>query len=234
MPLKRALYDLGKAAARYNKKQGKKRSKKQIAKGAKEELSSIVTKGVEIGSDVTRLLPIPPAVKVPVATGLDLSAEVIGDFAADIASPAIDYTVNRLIQDPIPQPLPTQSFELPYSEYPQFNLPPAPIARATPRMEVKTVTPIEILEAVINEPALQLTEDMLPAINDPGVFMRNGQMMGQFSRSNLLGTKKKRKVSKYQKEFGKQLKLLKKKHPRIPVTRLMKRAHAATRKALKR
>ena len=43
--------------------------------------------------------------------------------------------------------------------------------------------------------------------------------------------KKKRKVSAYQKEFGRQLKRLKRAHPRTPVTRLMKRAHAATRKA---
>lgn len=60
---------------------------------------------------------------------------------------------------------------------------------------------------------------------------------GQFSRQNLLPRidppKKKRKVSKYQKEFGKQLKKLKKKHPRTKITRLMKRAHAATRKAMK-
>lgn len=46
--------------------------------------------------------------------------------------------------------------------------------------------------------------------------------------------KKKRRVSKYQREFGRQLKALKRKHPRTPVTRLMKRAHAATRKAMKR
>lgn len=43
--------------------------------------------------------------------------------------------------------------------------------------------------------------------------------------------KKKRKVSAYQKEFGRQLKKLKRAHPRTPVTRLMKRAHAATRRA---
>lgn len=124
---------------------------------------------------------------------------------------------------------PTEPFrsEPRVQDFPQFNLPPLPGA-------VKQVTPIEILEAVINEPTIELTEAMVAAINDPGMMMRNGQMFGQFSRSNLLQGKKKRKVSKYQKEFGKQLKLLKKKHPRIPVTRLMKRAHAATRKALKR
>jgi len=61
---------------------------------------------------------------------------------------------------------------------------------------------------------------------------------GQFSRQNVMPRftepkKKKRKVSKYQKEFGKQLKKLKAKHPRTKITRLMKRAHTATRKAMK-
>lgn len=46
--------------------------------------------------------------------------------------------------------------------------------------------------------------------------------------------KKKRRVSKYQREFGRQLKALKRKHPRTPVTRLMKRAHSKTKKAMKR
>ena len=44
---------------------------------------------------------------------------------------------------------------------------------------------------------------------------------------------KKRKRSKYQKELGRQLKMLKVKHPRTPITRLMKKAHRATKKALK-
>ena len=51
---------------------------------------------------------------------------------------------------------------------------------------------------------------------------------------NEKATKKvKRKVSKYQKEFGRQLKKLKKKHPRTKVQNLMKRAHSATKKVLK-
>ena len=45
--------------------------------------------------------------------------------------------------------------------------------------------------------------------------------------------KPKRKVSKYGKEFGKQLKALKAKHPRTKVTQLMSQAHRATRKAMK-
>ena len=44
---------------------------------------------------------------------------------------------------------------------------------------------------------------------------------------------KRRKRSKYQRELGKQLKMLKAKHPRTAITRLMKKAHRATKKALK-
>jgi len=44
--------------------------------------------------------------------------------------------------------------------------------------------------------------------------------------------KKKRKVSKYQREFGKQMKKLKKAHPKTKVTQLMARGHTAARKAL--
>jgi hypothetical protein len=46
-------------------------------------------------------------------------------------------------------------------------------------------------------------------------------------------TPKPRKRSKYQRELGRQLKMLKQKHPRTAITRLMKRAHRATKKALK-
>jgi len=65
---------------------------------------------------------------------------------------------------------------------------------------------------------------------------------GQFSRANIMPRLRpipktrmvKRKVSAYSKEFGKQLKKLKAKHPRTPVTRLMKKAHVATRKVRKK
>ena len=46
--------------------------------------------------------------------------------------------------------------------------------------------------------------------------------------------KAKKKVSKYQREFGKQLKQLKKKHPRTQTKNLMKRAHSATKRIMKR
>ena len=94
----------------------------------------------------------------------------------------------------------------------------------------------DIIREMVNDPMIQVTEDMIPIINDPGILMDfDGNLISnQFSRSNLIQDKpKKRKVSKYQKELGRQLKMLKKKHPRTPINRLMKKAHAATRKALK-
>ena len=45
--------------------------------------------------------------------------------------------------------------------------------------------------------------------------------------------KKRKKVSKYSREFGIQLKKLIKKHPRTKVTKLMSQAHRNTRKAMK-
>lgn len=44
-------------------------------------------------------------------------------------------------------------------------------------------------------------------------------------------SRKPRKPSAYNKEFSRQMKALKKKHPRTPATRLMKKAHTATKKA---
>jgi len=45
--------------------------------------------------------------------------------------------------------------------------------------------------------------------------------------------KKRRKVSKYSREFGIQLKKLIKKHPRSKVTQLMSQAHRNTKRSLK-
>jgi len=53
------------------------------------------------------------------------------------------------------------------------------------------------------------------------------------SAGKRAGQAKRRKVSAYQKEFGKQLKKLKKKHPRTKIGTLMKRAHRATKKVRK-
>ena len=67
-----------------------------------------------------------------------------------------------------------------------------------------------------------------------GASLADRRMMSE--TGNLVGgnpVKKRRKKSKYGRELGRQLKMLKKKHPRTAVTALMKRAHRATRKALK-
>jgi len=51
--------------------------------------------------------------------------------------------------------------------------------------------------------------------------------------TDLAPKKRKRRVSPYQREFGRQLKALKKKHPRTPIGTLMKKAHTKTRRAMK-
>jgi len=71
---------------------------------------------------------------------------------------------------------------------------------------------------------------------DPNAALRRQQQEARWAEMESAATKpkrKKRKVSDYSKQFGIILKSLKKKHPRTPVTRLMKRAHVATRKKMK-
>lgn len=51
--------------------------------------------------------------------------------------------------------------------------------------------------------------------------------------SSPLRPKPKRKVSEYQKNFGRQLKALKRKHPRLKGAALMKKAHKATRTSMR-
>jgi len=69
--------------------------------------------------------------------------------------------------------------------------------------------------------------------DDPNMGQSSSTGRSRKARALIQTPKKKRKVSAYQKEFGRQLKKLKKKHPKTPVSRLMKRAHIATRKARK-
>ena len=111
------------------------------------------------------------------------------------------------------------------------------------------------MAAIVNDDDIAISKEMVDIINDPSTKLVDGQVTriiptgreairssGQFARSSLLlrtdpgqtgNNKKRRKKSKYSKELSKQLKQLVKKHPRTPVIRLMKRAHRATKKALK-
>ena len=95
----------------------------------------------------------------------------------------------------------------------------------------------------INNPEIRMlpTGEITKLVRTPKQTTKSGRDVirssAQFSRANILPdlpTKKKRKVSNYQKEFGKQLKKLKIKHPRTKISNLMGRAHRATRKSLKK
>jgi len=100
----------------------------------------------------------------------------------------------------------------------------------------------EVIRTMVNDPGIKLTPEMVEIVNDDTLMISdNGQLMSPIGRASSSARydfngeekKKKRKVSKYQKLLGKNLKALKKKHPRTKVTALMKRAHRMTRKALK-
>lgn len=59
-------------------------------------------------------------------------------------------------------------------------------------------------------------------------------VVGAAAGAVVTGTRTARKkVSKYSRELGRQLKALKKKHPRTAIKDLMKRAHRATKKVMK-
>ena len=101
------------------------------------------------------------------------------------------------------------------------------------RMSEQTMPTDDTIREMINDPAIVLTAEDLPIINDPEIMLTmDNQLVRRAGIIPLEEEKKKRKVSKYQRELGRQLKMLKKKHPRTKVTALMKRAHRATRKAL--
>jgi len=80
-------------------------------------------------------------------------------------------------------------------------------------------------------PTVTMTIEEYEALID---LVRAQNPISNEASSELASSKpKKRKRSKYNRELSKQLKMLKKKHPRTAVTKLMKRAHRATKKALK-
>ncbi len=72
-------------------------------------------------------------------------------------------------------------------------------------------------------------------IQDPSMrpFQASRRIAPLDDMTNSAIPRAKRKVSKYQKAFGKNLKKLKKAHPRTDISRLMKRAHVATRREMK-
>lgn len=73
---------------------------------------------------------------------------------------------------------------------------------------------------------------LLMAQNVPAPIV-NAAMPVIAMTEQVVKKKARKKVSKYQREFGRQLKKLKAKHPRTQVQTLMKRAHRLTKKVLK-
>ena len=168
-------------------------------------------------------IPILPPVLKP-------GPKLISRGAKELAKGLIDIDPLDRLADSSPQPLPITR-RSPESFIPGVRT--IPVSQEEPTM----MTRDEAIMTVVNDPTIELTQEMLDVINDPSIMMNeNGELLrvtfaDQFRRDKLL-PKPKRKVSKYQKELGRQLKMLKKKHPRTKVTALMKRAHRATRKAL--
>lgn len=96
------------------------------------------------------------------------------------------------------------------------------------------VAAVELAAEVGTDAALDSTKMAMGGLVTEPTFAMLGEAGPEMviPLTSVIPKKKKRKVSKYSKEFGKQLKALKKKHPRTDVTRLMARAHTATRSEL--
>ena len=105
---------------------------------------------------------------------------------------------------------------------------------------ISTISTVGLIMTVVVPPGfwefIQYVSEMNGAqvgTDDPNMGRSSSTGRSRKARALIQTPKKKRKVSAYQREFGRQLKALKKKHPKTPVSRLMKRAHIATRKARK-
>lgn len=107
---------------------------------------------------------------------------------------------------------------------------------------ISTSAPSVIVKAILLGDSGGFTREELQEISSGG---RRINSMDRISKSSsrrrisreqiaAVAPKKKRKVSQYQREFGRQMKILKKKHPRTPVTKLMKRAHSATKREMRK
>ena len=74
--------------------------------------------------------------------------------------------------------------------------------------------------------------DLIRSANDEGMSLITSPSDAEVPEPPSRKPKRRRR-SKYNRELSKQLKMLKKKHPRTAITSLMKRAHRLTKKALK-
>ena len=188
----------------------------RLAGRAIQRAPAAISKGVreleKLNEAITEGLPRSPGDIVPAGQR----------FREAIQATPADTTRTVPLQDPTP--VPTTVLQ-------QDVQPQQPMQTTT--TEMIDMTPADVVREIVNNPDIQLTADMLPAINDNNVFMdSNGVLFTDQFRFDKLEPKKKKKVSKYNKELAKQIKILRKKHPRTKVTALMAKAHRATRKAL--
>jgi len=106
-------------------------------------------------------------------------------------------------------------------------------ARAYLDALISTSVPSAIVKAILLGDSGGFTRDELREIatgnNSSSVRTRSSNRR----TDKIPLPKKKRKVSRYQRVFGKHLKALKRKHPRSNISVLMKKAHRLTRKELK-
>jgi len=109
-------------------------------------------------------------------------------------------------------------------------------ARAYLDALISTSVPSAIVKAILLGDSGGFTRDELREIStgrSPGVSPGVSAGRSSTRRDKIPVPKRKRKVSRYQRVFGKHLKALKRKHPRSNISVLMKKAHRMTRRELK-
>ena len=110
-------------------------------------------------------------------------------------------------------------------------------ARAYLDALISTSVPSAIVKAILLGDSGGFTREELREIStgrSPGVSPGVSSPRSSSTRSDKIPIpKRRRKVSRYQRVFGKHLKALKRKHPRSNISVLMKKAHRLTRRELK-
>ena len=102
---------------------------------------------------------------------------------------------------------------------------------------------IELLVGILSDikrgtpsPSLihELSERTMQQMSDSASSSRKSRAATMGRSTSVAVLKPKRKVSRYQRVFGKHLKALKKKHPRSSISVLMKKAHRLTKREMKK
>ena len=109
-------------------------------------------------------------------------------------------------------------------------------ARAYLDALISTSVPSAIVKAILLGDSGGFTRDELREIatgNSSSSSVSRNSRNSPRRTDKIPVPKRKRKVSRYQRVFGKHLKALKRKHPRSNISVLMKKAHRLTRRELK-